>query len=263
MSAKTGRAPTNSAALAEATKVKGDEISSSPSLRPCASIVRCRAAVPELTATAWATPHHAANSDSNFSTSGPCASCPLSRTASTARRSSSPISGAATGIIFSVSNSTSCYGLHHSLRGVAVAKQVGAWAVRTKAVHRLRNRAGIGPDQPIPARRHRLRPLGGATECDTWFPGEVRLFLHAARIGDDRLRVFLEHQYLEVPDRIDKSHVAGAAGSTARQHLASPRMDRKHRRPPGFRHAVEDRREPCRIVRVLSAMHREKLIAPR
>ena len=51
MSTKTGVAPSNSAQLAEATNVNGEVIISSPGPRPRALTRRCKALVPELTAT--------------------------------------------------------------------------------------------------------------------------------------------------------------------------------------------------------------------
>ena len=58
-------------ALAVARKVSAGTIAASPSLRSDASAARCRAAVPELQATACVAPVAAAKAASNFSTSGP------------------------------------------------------------------------------------------------------------------------------------------------------------------------------------------------
>ena len=52
MSAKTGRAPAIATELPVAAKVKDGTITSASSGRPLASVARCWADVPELTATA-------------------------------------------------------------------------------------------------------------------------------------------------------------------------------------------------------------------
>src|ERR1039457_6083277 len=56
---------------AEATKVNGVVITSSPGPIPAASNARCNALVPEFTPTASAAPQYPANSFSNAATSGP------------------------------------------------------------------------------------------------------------------------------------------------------------------------------------------------
>ena len=71
-----------------ATKVIGVVITSSPGPIPLASSARCRADVPELTATAKRVPHSAANSASKASTSGPSTNAPLRITRATAASSS-------------------------------------------------------------------------------------------------------------------------------------------------------------------------------
>src|ERR1039457_6334484 len=65
---------------AEATKVNGDVITSSPGPMPPASRARCRALVPEFTPMASAAPQYPANSSSNAATSGPRMNCAFSRT---------------------------------------------------------------------------------------------------------------------------------------------------------------------------------------
>src|ERR1035437_958702 len=96
ISAKTGVAPVNATELAVAAKVKDGTITSSPALTPQESRPRCRPEVPELTAThVRPSPKCSENSCSNAFTSGPWANMPERRTASTAARSSSPISGLA------------------------------------------------------------------------------------------------------------------------------------------------------------------------
>src|SRR5262249_45379109 len=62
---------------------------------PSASTARCRAAVPEETATACSTPHARASSSSSSVTFGPIVSNPLARTSETAAASSAPTSGQA------------------------------------------------------------------------------------------------------------------------------------------------------------------------
>ena len=66
---------------------------------PAARAARCWAEVPELTATQWAPPTTwAENSSSKAATCGPWTTMPPARTASTAARSSAPISGLAAGM---------------------------------------------------------------------------------------------------------------------------------------------------------------------
>ena len=101
MSAKTGRAPVNRIELAEAMNVKGEVMTSSPSPIPCASRAMCRAAVPELTATAYLVPMNLAKASSSSSTFLPWARMPDFNTAVTALISSSPMTGLAMGIIVS------------------------------------------------------------------------------------------------------------------------------------------------------------------
>src|ERR1022692_318307 len=73
---------------AEATKVNGDVITSSPGPMPPASRARCRALVPEFTPMASAAPQYPANSFSNAATSGPRMNCAFSRTPRTAASNS-------------------------------------------------------------------------------------------------------------------------------------------------------------------------------
>ena len=56
MSANTGVPPAWMIALTVAQNVSGVVMTSRPASMPAASSERCRAAVPELTATAWAAP---------------------------------------------------------------------------------------------------------------------------------------------------------------------------------------------------------------
>ena len=97
-SQKTGIAPSYSRQLAEATKLNGLVITSSPGPQPSARTPRCRAAVPEETATASSTPSQAAKSRSKRSSTGPSDSRPERRTSSTSSSSRAPRSGLASGI---------------------------------------------------------------------------------------------------------------------------------------------------------------------
>ena len=71
ISMNTGRAPVNSMLFADAMKVKGEVITSSPFPIPAANRATCNAAVPEVVATACFTPHIVANDSSNAFTRGP------------------------------------------------------------------------------------------------------------------------------------------------------------------------------------------------
>ncbi len=98
MSANTGRARSYTAALAEATNENGLVTTSSPSSTPAARNARCSPAVPLETAQALGAPTRAAKADSKAGTRGPSESCPERSTSSTARSSSSPSSGRASGM---------------------------------------------------------------------------------------------------------------------------------------------------------------------
>ena len=99
MSTNTGLAPTDTTALAVAANVNDGTSTSSPRPMPRAKRAACRAAVPELTATARRAPVYDAASDSNARTCPP-PSCeadvrlPDLRTAAAADISSRPVSGA-------------------------------------------------------------------------------------------------------------------------------------------------------------------------
>src|SRR4051794_21785466 len=98
MSQNTGRAPSYSRQLAEATKLKGEVRTSSPGPHPCARTPRCRAAVPLETATASSTPCHSAKPRSKRSSIGPSESRPERSTSPASSCSRSPRSGLASGI---------------------------------------------------------------------------------------------------------------------------------------------------------------------
>src|SRR5260370_10041763 len=263
MSANTGRAPTYSATLADATNVNAGVMTSSPSFTPCARTSRGSAAVPELTATACRTPHQRANSSSNASTTGPCASWPLSRTASTALRSSSPICGAAIGIVFSVSNRRSSYArgqcLDHALGRVAVAEQGRSRRGGPELAHLARDGAAVAPHEHVPPAVHCFGPLGGVPDCDARAARKVRLLLHAAGVGDDDLRALFQDQHLQVADRVDDPHVLGHVPDNA----SSPGMNREDREHPGGGDAVEDRFQPLGLLGVFGAMNGEQRVTAR
>src|ERR1700733_15534069 len=90
-SAKTGRAPWYSTQFAVAAKVSGEVIASSPGFNPAANAAPCRAAVPELKATAYFAPTHAATASSNSATFGPVVNQSERSTSTTAWMSSSEI----------------------------------------------------------------------------------------------------------------------------------------------------------------------------
>ena len=94
-SAKTGRAPCRTAALAVAQKVSGAVITSSPGPTPQAKSAASRAVVPEERATAKRAPTRSAKASSKASTRGPVVSQPERSTSTTAATSSSRISGRA------------------------------------------------------------------------------------------------------------------------------------------------------------------------
>ena len=104
-SQKTGRAPSYSRQLAEATKLKGLVRTSSPAPHPCSRTPRCSAAVPLETATASSTPSQAANSRSKRSPIGPSESRPERSTSTTSSSSRAPSSGLASGICCSAPRS--------------------------------------------------------------------------------------------------------------------------------------------------------------
>ena len=99
MSAKTGRAPACTTALAVAAKVNAGTMTSSPGPMPAATSPRCRAEVPEAIATHSRPAIVAANSVSKAATSAPWVSRPLASTRSTASRSAAPSTGLAIGTV--------------------------------------------------------------------------------------------------------------------------------------------------------------------
>src|ERR1700686_2964437 len=99
ISTKRGMARSYSAQLADATKLNGVVITSSPSPIPAALMHRCRALVPELTATAKRVPAASAMAASKAANDGPRLSVGPLRTARTRSRSSAEISGDDRGIV--------------------------------------------------------------------------------------------------------------------------------------------------------------------
>ena len=77
ISTKTGLAPTNSGALALATKEKGVVMTSSPASTPAAIMAQCSPAVPDDTPIACRRPDSLATIFSNCSSFGPRVSTPL------------------------------------------------------------------------------------------------------------------------------------------------------------------------------------------
>src|SRR3954447_25812488 len=98
MSAKTGRARSNTQTFALATNENGDVTTSSPSDTPTARSPRCSPAVPLDTALACAALSREAKASSNAGTRGPSESWPERRTSMTAASSASPRTGLASGI---------------------------------------------------------------------------------------------------------------------------------------------------------------------
>src|SRR4051812_29979960 len=95
-SAKTGRAPRYTAALAVAMNEKDGTTTSSPACTPATRRARCSAVVQLDTATAYSAPIRSANDRSNSATFGPCATQPEAITSVTAAASASPSQGCIT-----------------------------------------------------------------------------------------------------------------------------------------------------------------------
>lgn len=104
-SANTGMPPAARIACTVAANVSEGTTTSAPRT-PTASRARCRAAVPELTATHWRARTKEATAFSKRATTGPMPSQPLRRTASTADTSRGPIDGRARGIRMSATSLT-------------------------------------------------------------------------------------------------------------------------------------------------------------
>src|SRR3989338_9703985 len=98
ISTKTGFRRLYNIALEVATNVKGVVITSAPSGRAKDVIANSKAAVPELTATAYLLPTYCAKANSNSFTFGPVVSQPDCRTVLTAATSLSSIEGRPLGI---------------------------------------------------------------------------------------------------------------------------------------------------------------------
>ena len=80
--------------FADATKLVGEVITSSPGPTPASSAARCRPAVPLETAVAWRVPTNDAKSLSKRRRNGPSPSVPERRASSTSSSSRAPTSGA-------------------------------------------------------------------------------------------------------------------------------------------------------------------------
>ena len=98
MSTNTGRAPAWTIALAGATKLNGEVITSSPGPTPAPSSARCRPAVPDDTPTAYAAPLRSATARSNCSSLLPRLRRPLRSVSTSAASSRGPTSGAESGM---------------------------------------------------------------------------------------------------------------------------------------------------------------------
>src|SRR6186713_1754297 len=92
-SANTGVAPVWTMTFAVAGQVIGDVITSSPGPTPTASSARCKAAVPEATASTCSASTNSAKRRSSSAAFGPVVSQPDRRVSATAAISSSPIAG--------------------------------------------------------------------------------------------------------------------------------------------------------------------------
>ena len=80
-------------ACTQPQNVSEGTITSSPVLTPMASRARCKAAVPELTATTWLAPRYNFSRPSNSITNWPCPSQPVPKTSLIRCNSSSPSEG--------------------------------------------------------------------------------------------------------------------------------------------------------------------------
>ncbi len=87
MSTKRGRRSSYSSTLLDATKLNGVVRTSAPGARSRADTMQCRAAVPLLTATAWAVSHRSAILASKASRAGPRERRPERSTSNTRSRS--------------------------------------------------------------------------------------------------------------------------------------------------------------------------------
>lgn len=121
---------------------------------------------------------------------------------------------------------------------------------------------GVGP--------HYLHPLRLRAHDDTRLLEEIRLFLHAAAVGDDNGRVLLQDDDVEERRRRDTDYVTAtpelfvhARVEVEREQFRRPRVQRQHelvvRHPPRDLHqGPEDRREPLRVVGVVVAVYGHK-----
>ena len=94
-----------------------------------------------------------------------------------------------------------------ALRGMAVAEERRAAPSGVGSARRLGERVGVDADEHVPAGVDRLDPLGLLAQRHAGHPPEVRLALHAAGVGRDRLRAALELQHPRVGDRLDEPDV--------------------------------------------------------
>ena len=119
--------------------------------------------------------------------------------------------------------------------------------------------------QHIPARIHRLHPFCLLPQSDAGHCEEVGLFLNAARIGEDKAGVLLQHEHIEIAHRIQEMDTL--LGQMAwgdvelNQFLAGAGVDGKD---DGLIHAHESfdqGLQPLRIIGVAGAMHRSQQVA--
>ena len=152
-----------------------------------------------------------------------------------------------------------------------------AGGVRASAATR---RVGVEVDEHVPARVDRLRPLRRRAQRHARDAGEVRLLLHAARVGEHRARVAQQRGEVEVaerrrepdagaeraragPRRRAARAVRGCSGSTTGPGTAAQQRHERARAARGRRRCRRGARWPARSRRARRRPPRAPRSAPR
>jgi len=144
---------------------------------------------------------------------------------------------------------------------VAVDEQARTFTTRAKIVRGAGDCAWVVSDQDVPTRLDGLRPLRTVAKGDAGTAGEVRLLLHPAGVGHDRLRVLFQDQHLEVAHWIDQHQVLGRFQPGGRQGRAGAGMDGKNDPAPRLADSTKDSAQQLRLVEVLGTVHGQQRVA--
>ena len=140
------------------------------------------------------------------------------------------------------------------LRGVAVPVLLDDRPAARPFPLGVDRRAAVEVIEPVPARGHRLRPLGLAPQGQAGGPGEVRLLLQPARVGDEQGATAEQPEHGRVAHRSDEVKTRAPRKSGALDGGPRPRVDREEDGPGEFLQARPDAREQSGLVGHLRAV---------